>query len=546
MRFSHRSLIVLFLFIVLLPLQNTLSIQKSKPKLVVGIVVDQMRYDYLTRFEQFYGNDGFKRLMNEGSNFTFAHFNYVPTFTGPGHSSIYTGTTPYYHGIIANNWYNKYQKKMIYCTDDSSVITVGAEDREGKMSPRRLMANTITDQFKIETNGSSKVIAISIKDRAAILPGGHMADAAYWYDSNNGNFITSSYYMKNLPSWVQEFNRRKLVDKYMNEVWSLTQAERNYNLSEPDEEAYEKDVFKEGKTSFPHSFTSLRNKDKYSLLRSTPFGNQLLLDFAEATLKNEKLGKHNSTDFLAISFSSTDYIGHYYGPNSMEIEDTYIRLDRQIGELLKALDNQVGKGNYLLFLTADHGVAEVMDYMQQHKLPTGQLGYKRALDSLRAFTLRTYGDKNILSSFSNYQIFLNHQLLKEKGFELTSVRKNYADYLRETFPSITTIYTRDRLENETPSRTSRNLVLNGFNLIRSGDIAFELRPNYFLNHSGADATTHGTSYAYDTHVPLIFYGWNVPAQKINKPVFTVDISATIASMLGYDEPNGNMGIPIIK
>ncbi len=362
----------------------------QRPKLVVGIVIDQMRYDYLYRFKPYYGKDGFNRLMNEGTNFTYAHFNYVPTFTGPGHTSVYTGTTPFYHGIIANNWYDRQSNKMIYCVDDPTEKSVGSNDDEGEMSPKRLLATTITDQIKLATNGDSKVISVSLKDRAAILPGGHWANASYWYDSKKGNFITSSYYMKTLPEWVNKFNDEKLADKYMSGEWTLSKPVSDYQICAPDEVPYEKDVFSEGKTSFPHNFTNVKPGSKYAILESTPFGNQIVEEFAKAALKNEKLGEGKQTDFLAISFSSTDFIGHAYGTNSFEIEDTYIKLDAQIADLMKVLDKQVGKGNYLLFLTADHAALETPGFLEKHNLPTGELNIRNVKDSLKIFTERNF------------------------------------------------------------------------------------------------------------------------------------------------------------
>ncbi len=537
-----------FLFILLLfffQAYNLLPQNVERPKLVVGIVIDQMRYDYLYRFNQYFGNDGFKRLMDEGTNFTYAHFNYVPTYTAPGHTSIYTGTTPFYHGIIANDWYDKSKEKMIYCVNDTTERSIGSNDVEGEMSPKNLMATTITDQIKLATSGKSKVISISLKDRAAILPGGHWANAAYWYDSKTGDFISSSYYTKSLPKWVIDFNNRKLADNYLSNEWKLSKPISDYQISNPDESPYENDVFSEGKTSFPHSFSNVKPQNKYGVLESTPFGNQLLEEFVKAALKNENLGKGNETDFLAISFSSTDFIGHAYGNYSYELEDTYIKLDSQIADLLKALDKQVGKGNYLLFFTADHGVLDTPSYLKEHNLPTGELNYKKALDSLNQFSIRTFGDKNIIENFSNNQIFLNRNLIAQRNLDIHKVEQDYADFLRNTFPAIASVFTRDALEMQTPNRMSTNLTLNGFNPERSGDIAITLRPGYLISFM-KKGTTHGAPYNYDTHVPMIFYGWHIPKQTVNTPVYIVDIAATVANLLNISEPSACIGIPLIK
>ncbi|HEX2869395.1 MAG TPA: alkaline phosphatase PafA [Ignavibacteriales bacterium] len=519
--------------------------QMQRPKLVVGIIVDQMRYDYLYRFEPYFGHDGFNRLKTEGSNFTFAHYNYVPTYTGPGHASVYTGTTPYFHGIIGNDFYDKQLKKMVYCASDTTVESVGSSDKQGQMSPRREMSTTITDQLKLATSGKSKVISISLKDRAAILPGGHFPDGAYWYDYANGDFITSTYYMNSLPTWVQEFNKRKLADKYLAGQWTLSKPESDYAWLGPDQSDYENDVFSEGKTTFPHSFGKVKPSQKYGVLESTPFGNEMVKEMAIAALTNEKLGKGKETDFLAISFSSTDYMGHAFGNYSYELQDAYIRLDQQIAELLKALDKQVGKGNYILFLTADHAILDTPHYLKDHNLPTGELNNKAFNDSLKAFATRTFGSARILENTSNQQIFLDRNEVKKNGLDIHAVESLFTDYIRSTFPQISTLATREGLEGRTASRESGDLILNGFNPARSGDIAYNLQPGFlptFLNRG----TTHGAPYSYDTHVPMLFYGWHVPKQTVNTPVYIVDVAATIADLLKITEPTGSMGIPLIR
>src|SRR5664280_2644082 len=303
--------------------------------------------------------------------------------TAPGHATIYTGTTPFFHGIIGNDWYNRDSAKHIYCTDDNRYLGLGGKDR---MSPLNLMSTTITDQLRLSNNGMSKVIAISMKDRGAILPGGRLANAAYWYNAGNGNFMSSSYYMNDLPDWVKGFNNKKLPYKYTSMDWTLSKPLESYRSSFPDETKSEPDMFEGG---------SFKEADKLEFLKSTPYGNQLLVDFAIAVLDNEKPGQNNVTDFLAVSFSSTDYIGHKYGPNSVEIQDTYIKLDQQISDLLKILDVKVGKGNYLLFLTADHGMAEIPDLVNTK---VKQLfSSKTFTKSVKEFLIKNYGTDKIFS-----------------------------------------------------------------------------------------------------------------------------------------------------
>ncbi len=518
--------------------------QHNRPKLVVGIVIDQMRYDYLYKYEKYYGEGGFKRLMNEGTDFTFAHYNYVPTYTGPGHASIYTGSVPYYNGIISNDWYDRKTDSFVNCIEDNSVRTIGVATNEGQASPRRLLTTTISDQMKIATNGKSKVYSISLKDRAAILPGGHTPDEVYWYSSETGKFISSTYYTNSLPSWVIKFNEQDIVSNLFKGEWDLLLPEEDYSVSFPDNAPWEDDIFSEGKTSFPHSFSKVMDK-KYDLIRDTPYGNDLLLQFAEALIENEKPGNGDYTDFLAISFSSTDFIGHDYGPNSVEIEDAFIRMDRQLEELFNTLDKNVGKGNYILFLTADHAVSENIGFLKKMNIPAGNFSTHTCRDSLKAFAERKFGTSGIIKNFPNFQIYLNEKIMTEKNLNISEVEEDFGEYLKNELPQIENVFLRHGLRNISPQRIPGNYILNGFNPERSGDIEFALKPNILpLNENYG--TTHGAEYPYDTHVPLLFYGWDVPVKEINTPVYIVDIAPTICNILGIIEPTGCIGIPIIQ
>ncbi len=532
-------LVIIMLFVASSPAQ-----ENSRPRLVVGIVIDQMRYDYLQKYEKFYSENGFKRLMKDGSNFTFAHYNYVPTYTGPGHASIFTGTTPYYHGIISNDWFSKKSKSFVNCVEDDTVRTIGETGTEGHVSPKRLLTTTISDQLKIVTNGKSKVYSISLKDRAAVLPGGHSPDQVYWYSDKNGKFITSSYYTNALPQWVIDFNQENYVSRLFKGGWNLLLPEEDYRLSYPDQAPWESDVFDEGKTGFPHSFSSVMNK-KYDLIRSTPFGNELLLKFAEALLENEKPGSGRYTDFLSVSFSSTDYIGHAYGPNSVEIQDAFIRMDRQVAEFLNTLDKQVGKGNYILFLTADHAVSESVPYLQSMNIPAGGFDYKACKDSLQAFSQRKFGTSKLIENFSNNQLYFNKSVLEENNLKTSDVEDTFAEYLQDDFPEINEVFSRHNLHDLSASRMPYDYILNGFNPMRSGNVEFDLKPNY-MGGNGKYGTTHGSAFSFDTHVPLLFYGWNVPAKEINTPAYVVDIAPTVCNLLGIDETTGNIGIPLIS
>lgn len=533
------SILLISLFVPLLYPQEI-----SRPKLVVGIVIDQMKYDYLSKYEKYYTEDGFKRIIKAGSNFTFAHYNYIPTYTGPGHASIYSGTSPYFHGIISNEWYDRKTNSFANCVEDKDFRTVGEMTSEGNDSPLRLLTTTISDQMKISSNGKCKVFSISLKDRAAILPGGHTPDEVFWYSHESGKFISSTYYTNSLPQWVLHFNEENIAGKLFQNKWDLILPEEDYSISAPDNAPWEDDAFSEGKTTFPHFFDKVVNK-KYDMIMTTPFGNELLVRFAKELIKNEKPGSSGYTDFLSISFSSTDYIGHAYGPNSVEIEDTYIRLDRQLADLLGTLDEYVGNGNYLLFLTSDHGAAEATGFLQAQHIPAGNFADKACGDSLKAFSERKFGTADLIKNFSNFQIYLDNDRINKNHLNTTDVENAFGEYLQDVFPEIDKVFLRHDLRHLSASRIPYNYILNGFNTERSGNVEFSLKPDYLNDHIRY-GTTHGSSYPYDTHVPLIFYGWNVPAKEINNPVYIVDIAATIADLLGITEPNGCIGIPIIQ
>ncbi len=532
--------LVIFFFISL----SLFSQKLDQPKLIVGIVVDQMRFNDLYRYYDLYSENGIKKIINEGSNFTNAHYNYIPTNTGPGHASIYTGTTPYYHGIINNDFYDKSIKKVINCVADPDVVSVGSQDEQGKKSPKNLLATTITDALKL-FNKNSKVISISVKDRGAILPAGHMADGVFWYNTKTGDFITSSYYAKDLPNWIKKFNELKLPDKYLSNEWKLLLDKKYYEINSPDESTYEPDFFKEGKKSFPHSFKNLSPNEKYNAFAFTPFIHEMLIELAKAAVINEKLGKNSVPDFLALSFSSTDLIGHTWGNYSYELMDTYLRLDRQLADLIEFLNKEIGVNNYLLFLTSDHGAVETPAYLRDNKIPTGELSNSKILDSLKAFTNRTYGTSDVIEFFSYGFVYLNRTVIVQKNLDYFKVEKEISSYLRDVFPEIQTIATRSELEKLQPSRTGNNFILNGWHPYKSADIIFTLRPGYLFKFL-EQGTTHGTAYTYDTHIPLIFYGWKIPVQTIKDKVYIVDVAPTIANLLKIAEPNASIGVPLIK
>ncbi len=533
------SLIVLIIILSLIPL----NAQKHEhPKLIVGIVVDQMRFTDLYRYYDYYGVEGFKRLIRDGGNFTNAHYNYVPTNTGPGHASIYTGTTPYFHGIVNNDFYDRELKKTIYCVADENQSTVGDDGDEGKCSPKNLLSTTITDELKMFFNKKSKVISISIKDRGSILPGGHFPNGAYWYNFQSGKFITSTYYMNSLPEWVKNFNEKRLPDQFLKKEWSLFIDKKFYEINNPDDSPFEPDFFNEGKNTFPHNFDKLKPEDRYNKLAFTPFMNEILLEFIKTAIVSESLGKDSVPDFLAISFSTPDLLGHVYGNYSYELMDLYLRLDRQIADLLKFLDNEIGEKNYLLFLTADHASIETPGYLRKNNLPTGEL-IGKIQDSLKTYIKNKYGNEKLLEFYSSGMIYLNYNLIDSMKLNSSELERDLAFYLRQTFPEIQQISRRSHLENQVAYRENPDLISNGWHPAKSADIIFTLRPGYLFKFL-EKGTTHGSRYNYDTHVPLIFYGWNVSPGTINQKVFIVDIAPTISSLLKISLPSAAIGKPL--
>lgn len=538
--------IILFLLINVFALAGISQTAKpvakaTKPKLVVGIVIDQMRYDYIYRFWDKFGNAGFKKLVNEGFFCKNTNYNYVPTYTGPGHAAIYTGTTPAVNGIIANDWYDKLKGTELYCAQDDKVYGVGTILKEGKRSPVNMLTTTITDELRISSNMKSKVIGIALKDRSAILPAGHTANAAYWYDGSSGSFISSSYYMTELPAWVQEFNKKELPKKYLSQPWITLLPIEQYTESLPDDNKYETISKGELKPVFPHDLPKLYPLNgSFGMIRATPSGNTLTKDFAIETIKQENLGKSTSTDFLAVSFSTPDYIGHYYGPNSIEQEDDYIRLDKELAELLKFIELQVGKGNALIFLTADHAAPEVPAYLTDLKIPSGYVREDKMADSLKKYLTKVYGDSLVLS-FSNQQIFLDHSVIDAKKLYLPAVQEDVAAFIQK-FPQVAEVITGTTMNNSQFTEGSRYLMQKGYNAKRSGDVLVNYLPGY-VDYMPT-GTTHGSPYSYDTHVPLIFYGWNIKQGSSTEQVFITDVAPTIAMMLNIQFPNGCTGKPI--
>jgi predicted AlkP superfamily pyrophosphatase or phosphodiesterase len=535
--------------LALLIISNTLFAQTKpvpgtefkQPKLVVGIVVDQMRQDYIYRYWNKFGNGGFKKIVSEGFFYKNAHYNYVPTYTGPGHASIYTGTSPATHGIIGNDWFVKETGKMTYCTYDEKAKPVGTENAAGSMSPKNLLVTTIGDELKLNTNQQSKVFSVSFKDRSSILPAGHSANGAFWFDGSNGRFISSSHYMTQLPVWLNDFNNLQLAKQYLSGGWNTLYPIASYVESIADQNNYESAPNKKEKPVFPYDYKMQLDQGDFSILKATPYGNTIVKDIALACLKSEQLGKGKVTDMLCVSFSSTDYVGHYYGPRSVEVEDVYLRLDKDLEELINTLNATVGKDNYVMFLTADHGACDVPAHLKDLKIPGGYVNDDELEKNIKSFCKNLYGDSLVLT-LENQQLFLNDTKIYELKLSKQIVEQTLANYLLSV-KGVAEAYPSEVLRNENYTDDSfKYLIQKGYNHVRSGNVVYSYNPAWMEYHE--TGTTHGASYSYDTHVPVLFYGMGIPKGSTVRKVNVVDIAPTVSMILHMSFPNGTTGKPL--
>jgi len=519
----------------------------DRPKLVVGIMVDQMRWDYLYRYYDRYTDGGFKRLLSQGFSCENTYINYIPTYTAVGHSSVYTGTTPAIHGMAGNDFIIQATGENMYCAQDDDVTPVGtsADNKAGKMSPKNLLASTMTDELKLATNFRSKVIGIAIKDRGGILPAGHFADAAYWY--NNGTWISSSYYMDELPKWVADFNKQKLAEKYLKQDWNTLYPINTYKQSIADDNAYEGKFKGQEKPTFPIKTSEIMKETGLGLLSSTPYGNTLTLDLAKAAVDKEQMGNNPEgvPDFLAVSLSSTDYVGHQFSVNSVEVEDTYLRLDKDLETFFNYLDTQVGEGQYTVFITADHGAAHNPQFFMDQKGNGGYFNSKAAQQGLNDLLKSKFGEDKIVKSLSNYQVNLNNLLIKEKNLDEDAIRAAAVKYLRN-LDGVAFVTDMDKAAEAAIPERIKERIINGYNYKRSGVIQIVLEPQWYGGSPKATGTTHGNWNPYDSHIPLVWMGWGIKQGATNRVTYMTDIAATVSGLLHIQEPNGCIGSPIVE
>ncbi|HEY2649730.1 MAG TPA: alkaline phosphatase PafA [Puia sp.] len=515
-----------------------------RPKLVVGIVVDQMRWDYLYRYYDMYGAGGFKRMLSEGFSCENTYINYLPSYTAVGHTCIFTGSVPSITGISGNDWTEQLTGAHVYCTDDSTVQAVGVSaSPDGKMSPRNLLVTTVTDELRMATQFQSRVVGISLKDRAAILPAGHTANAAFWLDDETGSFISSTYYMNKLPEAVIKFNKEKNIEKYLQHGWNTLYPINSYVASDSDNKSYEGKFPGESAPVFPHDIKSAYSKSR-SIFRATPYGNSLTLDFASNVLDAYQMGQRSTTDFLTINCASTDYVGHLFGPNSIEEEDVYLRLDQDLASFFSELDSKIGKGNWLVFLTADHGSANAVGYSQENRIPADFYVSRDLLTNLTQLIQQKFGISNAVRSGENYQINFDLAKIAGANADFDAIKKLSVDYLKKQ-PGVAFAVDLDKIQDAAIPEPIRTMIINGYNYKRSGQIQVIFQPAWLESYART-GTTHGAWNPYDTHIPLIFLGWDIRPGATADLVHMTDIASTLATLLHIQAPNGNIGTPIVE
>ncbi|MCW5907363.1 MAG: alkaline phosphatase family protein [Chitinophagales bacterium] len=531
------SLLSAILFYYILFAQTATPPLPSKPKLIVGVIVDQMRWDFLYRYSEKYTTGGFKRLLNEGYNCHNAYINYYPSYTACGHSCVYTGSVPAIHGIAGNAWFNRGLGREMTSVEDTTVMRTGNGKLSGKVSPRNILTTTIGDEIHIANNFQSKVIGIALKDRSSVLPAGHTGNAAYFLDGATGNFISSTYYMNELPAWATAFNEQKKAAKYLADNWSTILPIAEYWESTADDEHFERPFKGEEKPVFTHEVSKLANSS-LDIIAATPFGNSLSFDFAKAAIENEKLGKGKFTDLLALSLSSPDLIGHQFGPNSVEVEDCYIRLDKEFADFLTYLDRQVGKGNYLLFLTADHGAAHAAGYSQRSNIPAGSFDIDTVTKQLNTHLAAKFGEGKWILSNENMQLYVNYDLLQQRKLSREEIFEPCKQFMMQ-YESVTNVIDLEKISAAPLEANLKMRYTNGYHPKRSGDFQIVYNPAWLEGFT--KGTTHGSPYPYDTHIPLTWFGWKVKAGQTTNEVYMTDIAPTIAALLQIQEPNGNIG-----
>ena len=557
-------IVTLFSFPVAPAQQRPSSAQTKRPRLVLLMVVDQFRYDYLERFGDLFGPNGFKRLLRDGASWTQANYDHTPTYTAPGHGTMMTGAFPAETGIVGNEWIDRASGKRITSVSDDNVKLLGSGDpKEPPASPNRLLSSTVGDELRLVTNDRSKVIGISLKDRSAILPAGRHANAAYWL-SNTGTFASSTYYFPQLPTWVTAFNNTKPADKYFGAKWDRLLPESEYvKRAGPDSPPWEpaNSTWGGNTNTFPRTITGGATEPDqafYNALDYTPFSNEILVSFAQQAIVNEQLGQDDDPDVLTVSFSANDYVGHRYGPYSQEAMDVTLRVDQQIATLLDFVQARIGLSDTLIAFTADHGVSPIPEHAAALGLGGARVKTADILAAIHAALSARYNPKGkspdpsadyilkydwwgvVTEAFINGNIYFNYDALKRDNIDLEEISKVVAAGAL-TIPGVARSFTRAQLLRGETSITDpiERRVVHGFHPARSGDVVMIAEPYKYLGDT--IVATHGSPYSYDTNVPVIIMGAGVVPGRYLEPASPADIAPTLSALLRVTKPTSATG-----
>jgi len=520
----------------------------KKPKIVVQIVVEQMRYDYITRYWNKFGNEGFKKLINEGTVCHNAKYDYLITSSSSGYATIATGTTPSYHGIVADTWYQRLKESETTSIYDANEQTIGANlfENIGK-SPRQLETSTWSDELKMSDYKQSKVISISLNDESAILAGGLLANAAYWLDAEDGKWVSSTYYFDAVPQWVNDFNDKQITELYLARPWTTLLDLGNYTESLADGNTYELG-FKSG-NQFPYDLTALKGiYGSYDILKYTPYGNTFTKDFAINTIIEENLGKGEYTDFLAIGFSASNNISDIFGIRSVEIEDTYLRLDNDIAHLLSTLEDTFGKDEFLIYLTADRGATDDPLYLNAIEMKGSYFNTESAMTILNSYLKATYGVGEWVQFYYQNQIYLNQSLIESSELSLADVQNKAADFMVQ-FTGIANAVSATSLQTNSFTEGIFSKIQNSFSQKKSGDVFIVFTPGWIGNPKTVNdlsISAQISPFNNNLHVPLIWYGCNIDKKQIYRNIKIEDIATTMSSILNVSQPNAATGTLIYE
>jgi predicted AlkP superfamily pyrophosphatase or phosphodiesterase len=521
-------------------------IPPDKPKLVIGIVVEQLRYDQLERIWDILPANGLKRMINEGTYYRNASIDYLSTQAGPGFATISTGASPSAHGITSDSWFHPFNNEMIYCVQDASVNAVGGSFETGLFSPVNLLSSSFSDELQMSSCGGAKVYGIGIREMSAIITAGHAADGAFWYDDRTGTWMSSTYYASTLPLWLMDLNAMLLPGQYLNQPWQPILDPASYPGCQPDSSDLERGL--NGQTWFPYDLKTMSTKGKllnvtrdYSILRETPFADDFTTELALRLIDNEQLGQDDITDFLAVTYSATDYAGHRFGPSSVEVADALVRLDRNIGKLLDKIDKSLGKKNVLVYFVSAHGVSEIPAVLKQSRVPSGYFMLNQSLQLLRSYLNAVYGKGDWVKGFYDSQIFLNRALIEDANINLEDMQKKVARFMVQ-FSGIASAAPTSSFEMSDFAGGLLRKMSNSYSQQRSGDVMIALNPGWVEKTD--NVTGHNSPWEYDCHVPLIWFGWTASKASVTRSVSTRDIATTLSVLCKVPMPNAASGEPL--